>query len=90
MLAPLGLVCDPCSGTTAGFSPAKSFPEPRVGFAYDVFGDGKTALRAGMGLFNERLRQNNFNFGAGAQWPNLYFGHACTTATSLDQYHRRG
>jgi Carboxypeptidase regulatory-like domain/TonB-dependent Receptor Plug Domain len=73
-LAPLGLICDPCSGTDPGFSPGKTFPEPRVGFAYDLTGDGKTALRGGMGLFNERLRQNNFNFGAGAQWPNLFSG----------------
>jgi hypothetical protein len=49
-------------------------PQPRAGFAYDVFGDGKMAVRAGMGLFSERLRQNNFNFGAGAQWPNLISG----------------
>ena len=71
VLSPLGLVCDPCSGTPPGFSPSKTFVQPRVGFAYDVFGDGKTALRAGFGLFNERLRQNNFNFGAGGQWPNI-------------------
>ncbi len=71
VLKPLGLICDPCSGTDPGFSPSKNFPEPRVGFAYDVFGDGKTALRGGFAVFNERLRQNNFNFGAGAQWPNL-------------------
>jgi hypothetical protein len=69
-----GLICDPCSGTDPGFSPAKSFPEPRVGIAWDVFGDGKTALRVGAAMFNERLRQNNFNFGAGGQWPNLYSG----------------
>jgi len=25
-------------------------------------------------MFNERLRQNNFNFGAGGQFPNLYSG----------------
>jgi carboxypeptidase family protein len=73
-LQPLGLVCDPCSGTDPGFSPSKSFPEPRLGFAWDVFGDGKTALRAGAALFNERLRQNNFSFGAGGQFPNLYSG----------------
>jgi hypothetical protein len=70
----LGLICDPCAGTNPGFSPAKSFPEPRLGIAWDVFGDGKTALRAGAALFNERLRQNNFSFGAGAQFPNLYSG----------------
>ncbi|HKE26027.1 MAG TPA: carboxypeptidase regulatory-like domain-containing protein [Bryobacteraceae bacterium] len=73
-LSPLGLICDPCSGTNSGFSPAKNFPEPRIGFAYDLTGDGKTALRGGFGLFNERMRQNNFSFGAGAQWPNLFSG----------------
>jgi hypothetical protein len=73
-LTNLGMICDPCNGTDSGFSPPKSFPEPRLGFAYDVFGDGKTALRAGAAVFNERLRQNNFSFGAGGQFPNLYSG----------------
>jgi hypothetical protein len=61
-----------------------------VGFAYDLTGDGKTALRAGFGMFNERLRQNNFNFGAGGQWPNLtnytlYNGNINTINTSGEQ-----
>ena len=73
-LSPLGLICDPCSGVDKGFSPAKNFIQPRFGLAYDVFGDGKMALRGGFGMFNERLRQNNFSFGAGAQWPNLISG----------------
>jgi hypothetical protein len=71
VLSPLGLVCDPCDGVPRGFSPSKTFFAPRIGFAFDVFGDSKMALRAGFGIFNERLRQNNFNFGAGGQWPNL-------------------
>lgn len=67
-----GLVCDPCAGTPKGFSPAKNFFQPRLGFAYDLFGDGKTAIRSGFGMFNERLRQNNFNFGAGTNYPNQF------------------
>lgn len=74
VLSPLGLVCDPCAGTPKGFSSAKTFFEPRVGVAYDVFGDGKMALRGGFGMFHERLAQNHFSFGAGAAWPNLSSG----------------
>ncbi|MBV9678945.1 MAG: hypothetical protein JO185_21590, partial [Acidobacteriaceae bacterium] len=65
-----GLVCDPCAGTPKGFSPAKNLWTPRLGFAYDLFGNGKSAVRAGFGMFNERLRQNNFSFSAGSSFPN--------------------
>ena len=69
-----GLVCDPCNGTPPGFSPTKNFVAPRLGFAYDIFGDGKMSLRGGFGTYYERLRQNNFNFGAGNVWPNSFPG----------------
>ncbi len=36
--------------------------QPRVGFAYDLFGNGRTAFRGGAGIFNERIRQNNQSF----------------------------
>ncbi|MGE5647355.1 MAG: carboxypeptidase regulatory-like domain-containing protein [Acidobacteriota bacterium] len=77
-LSKLGLECDPCDGVPRGFSPAKNFFAPRLGIAYDVTGDGKTAVRGGFAMFNERLRQNNFSFGAGGAWPNL------TNATALN------
>jgi hypothetical protein len=36
------------------FDTPKGGISPRVGFAYDVFGDGKTAVRGGFGIFYEQ------------------------------------
>ncbi len=76
-----GMVQEGTNGIPSGFSQHRynNF-QPRVGFALDVYGNGKTALRGGAGIFNERIRQNNDSFdGLGnpplAYTPQLFNGN---------------
>jgi hypothetical protein len=45
---------------------------PRIGFAFDPWGDGKTSIRGGGGLFYERIRQNVNSFDGLGNPPLLY------------------
>src|SRR5262245_32046061 len=62
------------------FETPKGGIAPRVGFAYDVFGTGKTAIRGGFGIFHEHALFNAYRSAGYGSQPFINTGRITSVA----------